>query len=111
MLGPPFGITKEELRSMEKGDFIGESKPSPEFRGLSFLCFLDTVLGMSSIICYFFNPRGELFRVLHAFQTEYSNENLYIAHHRRIRGELMKIYGKPRFSERGRKKQWKQQAI
>lgn len=96
---PPFGITKEGVKRLERGRFGGESKPSPNYPGLSFMYFSDTMAGLGSTIYYDFGQNGELFRVVYAFPRKYSNKNLHIADYQKIKEMLIKIYGRPRIDE------------
>ena len=92
----PLGMTKDQIRTIEKGMFFGVSEASSKYPGISSMCFGDIVAGLDAKIYYLLSQKGEVFRILYLFQKDHADKNLYIADHLKIRAMLIKLCGQPR---------------
>ena len=96
MINVPLGMTQDQIRTIEKGMFVGVSEASPKHPGISSMCFRDNVAGLDAKIYYFLSQKGEVFRILYLFQKDHMDKNLYIADHLKIKAMLIKLCGQPR---------------
>lgn len=96
MIDVPLGMTKDQIRTIEKGMFVGVSEASSKYPEISSMCFRDIVAGLDAKIYYFLSQKGQVFRILYLFQKDHVDKNLYIADHLKIRAMLIKLCGQPR---------------
>jgi len=96
MIDVPLGMTKDQIRTIEKGMFVGVSEASSKYPEISSICFRDIVAGLDAKIYYFLSQKRQVFRILYLFQKDHVDKNLYIADHLKIRAMLIKLCGQPR---------------
>ncbi|MFX0201259.1 MAG: hypothetical protein ACFFCW_34510 [Candidatus Hodarchaeota archaeon] len=85
--GTEWGMSKEQVRKIEKSEFIGEQD--------GYLCYETTLSGLNTWLCFRFNHRDQLYSIWYGFQTKHVNKNLYIDDFKRISKILREKYGKP----------------